>query len=176
RAAGRDSAHRYQTAGQLADDLRRFLDDRRILARRAGLVEQAWRWCRRNPALAAAAAAAFLLMVAVTAVSVVASATTAAANRETATANQEMEKALTAEKAQREQAERASTLALDALNRVYNGFAPTRLVATPPAWNEEGVEPPPQPALPPEAVPLMEDLLRTYEQIARSGGEFPKLH
>jgi serine/threonine protein kinase/tetratricopeptide (TPR) repeat protein len=175
KAASGDSVRRYQTAGELADDLRRFLDDRPILARRAGPVEQVWRWGRRNRALAASAASVFLLMVAITAVSVVAYVKTAAANRETATANRDMEKALAAEKAQREQAERASTLALDALNRVYNRFAPTRLVVTPEASNEEGVELPPQPALPPEAVPLMEDLLRTYEQIARSGGEFPQL-
>jgi tetratricopeptide (TPR) repeat protein len=29
--------------------------------------------------------------------------------------------------------------------------------------------------LPPEAVPLLEDLLQTYEKLARAGGEFPKL-
>src|SRR5262245_646969 len=52
KAAARDAGHRYQTAGELADDLRRFLDDRPILARRATRAEQAWRWCRRNPALA----------------------------------------------------------------------------------------------------------------------------
>src|SRR5205814_6997906 len=87
KAAARDPAHRYQTGGELADDLRRFLDDRPILARRASPLEQAWRWCRRNPALATTTAAAFLLMVAITVVSVVAYATTAAANRETAAAN-----------------------------------------------------------------------------------------
>jgi serine/threonine protein kinase len=176
KAAARDPAQRYQTPGELADELRRFLDDRPILARRTGLMEQAWRWCRRNPALGAVTATALLLMVAVTVISIVASAKTAAASRETARANEDMENALAAEKAQREQAETASTLALDALNRIYNRFAPTRLVATPQALNDQGVELPPQPALPPEAISLLEDLLRTYEQIARSAGAFPRLH
>src|SRR5205807_2595200 len=126
-AASRDPAHRYPTAGKLADDLRRFLDDRPILARRATRAEQVWRWCRRNPALATATAVAFVLMVAITVISVVASVTTATASREVAAANRDMEKALAAEKAQREHAERASTLALDALNGIYNRFAATRL-------------------------------------------------
>src|SRR5207248_464429 len=154
-------AHRYQTAGALADDLRRFLDDRPILARRATRAEQAWRWCRRNPALATAVTVALVLMVTTTVVSVIASVTTAAA--------------LAAEKAQREQAEQTSTLALDALNGIYNRFAPTRMVVTPPASDDDAVELPVQPALPPEAIPLLEELLRTYEKLARSGGEFPKL-
>lgn len=168
KASARDPGQRYQKPGELADDLRRFLDDRPILARRAGPAEQTWRWCRRNPALAFTTAVAFLLMVAVTLISVVAYAQTAAANLKTA-------QALAAEMAQREHAEKASTLALDVLNRIYDRFAPTRLVVTPQAANEQGIEVPPQPALPPEAVTLMEDLLRTYEQIARSAGEFPRL-
>ncbi len=176
KAAARDPAQRYQTPGEMAEDLRRFLDDRPILAKRTGWTERAWRWCRRNPALAASTAAVFLLMVAVTVVSAAAYVQTAAANDQTATANKEIATALAAEKTQREQAEKTSTLALEALNRIYENFAPTRLVVTPPASNEEGVELPPQPAaLPPEAIPLLEDLLRTYEQIAHSAGEFPRL-
>jgi tetratricopeptide (TPR) repeat protein len=169
KGAARDPAHRYQTAVELAEDLRRFLDDRPIRARRTGPLGRLGRWCRRNPALAAATAAAFLLMIAVTAVSLVASARTAAANREA-------EEALAAEKTQREHAEGTATLALEALNRTYEHFAPNRLVVSPSAATEEGVELPPQQAvLPPEVVPLLEDLLRTYEQIARSGNEFPRL-
>jgi len=175
KAAARDPGHRYQTAIELADDLRRFLDDRPILARRTTRVEQAWRWCRRNPALATATAIALVLMITPTVVSVIASLTTASASRSVVAANHDMEKALVAEKAQREQAERTSTLALDALNGIYNRFAPTRLVVTPPSAGDDSVELPVQPALPPEAIPLLEELLRTYEQVARSGGEFPRL-
>src|SRR5262249_23024361 len=42
----------YPSAAELAEDLRRFLADRPIQARRASVWERAWRWCRRNPAVA----------------------------------------------------------------------------------------------------------------------------
>jgi serine/threonine protein kinase len=168
KAAARDPSQRYQTPDELTADLRRFLADRPIRARRTGLAERFYRWCRRNPALAAATAAAFLLMIAITLVSMAAYAQTAAASRETAAA-------LAAEKTQREHAENTSTMALDALNRIYDRFAPTRLVVTPQVSSDEGVDLPIQPALPPEAIRLLEDLLRTYERLARAGGEIPRL-
>jgi tetratricopeptide (TPR) repeat protein len=64
KAMAREPGERYQTAGDLAEDLRRFLDDRSILARRASALEQCWRWCRRNrmaAALLATLLALFLL-------------------------------------------------------------------------------------------------------------------
>ena len=64
KAIEKDPAIRYATAEALADDLRRFLDDRPILARRATLTERTWRWSRRNrttAALAATAAGSLLL-------------------------------------------------------------------------------------------------------------------
>jgi tetratricopeptide (TPR) repeat protein len=47
---------RYSTAAALAADLKRFLEGSPILARRPPWSEKAWRWCRRNPAIAALAA------------------------------------------------------------------------------------------------------------------------
>lgn len=56
---------RYQTAADLEADLLRFLEDRPILARPAGLAERVWRWSRRNPQLATLSAATLLLMLSV---------------------------------------------------------------------------------------------------------------
>jgi len=60
----KEPASRYATAAALADDLERFLAQRPILARPAGVVERMWRWSRRNPAVASLAAAISLLVVA----------------------------------------------------------------------------------------------------------------
>jgi serine/threonine protein kinase len=69
KAIDKDPARRYQTAEALAEDLRRFLADRPVRARRSSPLERTWRWCRRNPALAVALGfvAASLLIVAVVA-------------------------------------------------------------------------------------------------------------
>src|SRR5262249_5803059 len=48
----KEPRERYASAGALAEDLRRFLADRPVKARRAGPLEHAWRWCRRNPRVA----------------------------------------------------------------------------------------------------------------------------
>ncbi len=55
---------RYASAAALADDLRRFLDGRPIVARRVGAVERGWRWCRQNPPLAAAISVGAALLIA----------------------------------------------------------------------------------------------------------------
>lgn len=52
KAIARDPAARYPTAGELAEDMQRYIEGRTILARRASIAEQAWRWCKRNPAVA----------------------------------------------------------------------------------------------------------------------------
>jgi serine/threonine protein kinase len=49
KAIAKDPAHRYQSAADLAEDLRRFGDDRPVRARRVTAPERLWRWCRRNP-------------------------------------------------------------------------------------------------------------------------------
>jgi len=49
KAIERDPGHRYQSADLLAEDLKRFIEDRPIRSRRIGEVEKLVRWCRRNP-------------------------------------------------------------------------------------------------------------------------------
>ena len=44
KAIERDPAGRYQSASELAEDLRRLLEDRPIRARRCSPAERAWRW------------------------------------------------------------------------------------------------------------------------------------
>jgi serine/threonine protein kinase len=49
KAMAKSAGRRYPSAAELADDLRRFLDRRPILARPTGRIERLWRWCVRNP-------------------------------------------------------------------------------------------------------------------------------
>jgi tetratricopeptide (TPR) repeat protein len=61
KAMAKNPDERYQTAEELADDLRHYLEDRPIQARRPGLVKRVWKWCRRHKALVGAAAAVLLV-------------------------------------------------------------------------------------------------------------------
>src|SRR5262249_18200004 len=103
----------------------------------------------------------------------------AAAGRETAAANQDMQKALVAEQEQRKHAEATSALALEVFDRIYDRFAPNRIVVIPelPAEgaDEDPVEVPIQPVLSREAAPLLEELLVFYERLAARGSDYAKL-
>ncbi len=48
----REPPARYRSAGELAEELRRFLDNEPVLARPVGPVGRAWRWSQRHPARA----------------------------------------------------------------------------------------------------------------------------
>jgi WD40 repeat protein/serine/threonine protein kinase len=57
KAIDREPPRRYQKADDLAEDLRRFLEDRPVKARRISNAERLARWSRRNPAVALSLAA-----------------------------------------------------------------------------------------------------------------------
>src|SRR6266545_2659020 len=60
RCLERDPKARYQSAGDLATDLERWLDGRPIVARPVSPPARIWRWSRRNPKLIATGAACLL--------------------------------------------------------------------------------------------------------------------
>jgi WD40 repeat protein len=60
----KEADKRYATAQDLAEDLGRFLERKPILARPISRPEKFWRWCRRNPMVAALIAAVALVLLA----------------------------------------------------------------------------------------------------------------
>jgi tetratricopeptide (TPR) repeat protein len=64
KAMAKNPAERYATAQDLADDLRRFLEDKPVRARRPSPRERAVRWARRHKAAVAAAFAGLVIVVA----------------------------------------------------------------------------------------------------------------
>ncbi|HKI37160.1 MAG TPA: serine/threonine-protein kinase [Gemmataceae bacterium] len=61
---------RFDTAAELAEELRRFLADEPVLSRPAGRPEQTWRWCRRHRGWTALLTAVPLFLLLLTGVSV----------------------------------------------------------------------------------------------------------
>jgi serine/threonine protein kinase len=61
RCLERDPKARYQSAGDLAADLERWVDGRPIVARPVSPPARIWRWSQRNPKLVGAATAGLLL-------------------------------------------------------------------------------------------------------------------
>jgi serine/threonine protein kinase len=70
KAIAKEADHRYATASALAEDLKRFVEDKPIQARRVSQVERLWRWCRRNPVVAGLSAGLAAALLAGTAISI----------------------------------------------------------------------------------------------------------
>ncbi len=60
----KDPRQRYASAGELAEDLRRWQGGEPIRARPVGRLERGWKWVRRNPAAAGLLAAVLAVLIA----------------------------------------------------------------------------------------------------------------
>jgi len=136
KAIAQDPAQRYAHAADLADDLRRFLDDRPVLARPVGVVERLVRWQRRNRLVAGLSAAVFLsLLLALAAGWIGYVQTTAALRSESA-------RRADADNAERS-AEANVQLCLQAFEQIFNQLEVQE--HRPPGSPDEGAPPPPRP-------------------------------
>src|SRR5579883_256948 len=125
KAMARRPEDRYATARELAADLEAFLEDRPIKARRTSAISRAWRWCRRNPAVASLTLSTLVaLLLAATAGWVGYARTTAALKREEDRrhdAEREQKKAEEASK----QLEENLKLSLDTFAKVFDAAGGT---------------------------------------------------
>ena len=103
----KEPQHRYESAQAMAADLSRWLSGRPIAARPAGGPERLWRWCRRNPVVAALTSAVAVVLVAG---STIASYFAVQAASEAKVAVDEQQRAVSAQRAetaQRQEAQKA---------------------------------------------------------------------
>ena len=106
KALAKKPEERYRSCGALAADLRRWLDDEPITARRLGFVEQATRWARRNKAVAALSVLVALVLVAGAVVSALFA---VAARQEAGRADEAAERSRAAERRAEGEADHART-------------------------------------------------------------------
>lgn len=145
----------------MASDLRLFLEDRPIQARRVHAVERLWRWSRRNPAVSSLAGSTVFLIMLVAGVASFGYLRT--------------KHALQGEEEQRQMAEESAALALDALDRIFDRFSPSRMVASSGLSLEDGgnttVDVPSPPAISKEAATLLEDMLVFYDRLSQQSSD-----
>jgi serine/threonine protein kinase/tetratricopeptide (TPR) repeat protein len=140
KAIAKRPAERYATAQELADDLRRFVEDKPVLARRPTPFQIAGKWVRRHTGIVATmVAAAFVVAI----VFAVAAGTLFVANKQlrdlqqqTDQARKAAEKNATMARAQTDRAEKSTKRALDLLQNVAKDLADKRL-AQDPAWGQQ---------------------------------------
>jgi tetratricopeptide (TPR) repeat protein len=139
------------------DDLRRFLEDRPIQARRASPLERLGRWCRRNKAVASLTGTTLFLLMLVAIVASVGYVRT--------------KSALQGEANQHAKAEANADLAVEAIDRIFERFSPSPTILRPRLTMEsaegETIEIPSLPVLSREAAALLEELLPFYDRLAQ---------
>jgi serine/threonine protein kinase len=160
KALEKNPAERYATAQQLADDLRRFLEDKPIRATRPSLVRRARQWGRRHQAVVWSAGVAVVLLLLLGAATLLVS--NALISREMKEKEYALEAARASEKAaqaQQQLARQNLRKACDAVEQMLTRIAEERLFH--------------EPRLTPVRRRLLEDAARFYEEFVRQGGNEP---
>jgi tetratricopeptide (TPR) repeat protein len=165
KSISREPAARYQSAGEMAEDLQRFLDDRPVRARRITSPERLWRWCRRNPVTASLTLAVLALVVLAATITTI--------------GYVQKKEAWLSESQQRAKAEATTELAMEALDRIFHQFAPNR-IADPSEMafeDAEGgtVDVPVQPVVSRETAAVLEQMLGFYSRLGKQGGDDGRL-
>ena len=152
KATARDLPNRYQSAAEFARDLQNILEDRPITARRISPIERLWRWSRRNPVVSSLGVVSASLLTTVALLVLI---------------------DFSAEREQRARAEATADMALDALDQIFDQFAPDQSAAAPiPVDGDDGQVPA---VISTESAKLLESLLKFYDDLAKAADGDPHL-
>jgi tetratricopeptide (TPR) repeat protein len=157
----KDPRRRYATAGELADDLRRFLAGEPIRARPTPAWERARKWVRRRPAVAALIAVSVLAALIVIAVTLVANARLQRQKEYADARRQDAEAQSREAKLQREQALANLRIAAQSVDQMLTRVGDERLANVPQAETVRR--------------DLLRDALEFYEGFIRQRGDDPGL-
>jgi serine/threonine protein kinase len=163
--------NRYSTAGAVIADLQAFLEDRPIQARQASSVERLWRWCRRNPTVAALSGTVALLLLLTVGLT---SAGYVLEKQRAALATQLQKQAEVSEQKaidERQKAEGIAHYAFQALDNFGQSFVSNDVIGTIEVEEEESEEQLQVPAYSPEAAAIMEQLRSAFDDLAKIAGE-----
>ena len=147
KAMAKNPDERYATAQELTEDLRRFLDDQPIKARRPTVAQRWLKWTRRHRALVRAAVGAAVVSVAALVVALL------LVLNEKNKAFQEKERTFRAEQHHRRNSEENVRLAMQTLDQIYLGVVER--------WSPRDTSPQPQDR------ELLEKALIFYELFAQ---------
>ena len=162
KAMAKDHEDRYTTAGEMAADLRRFLNDEPILAEPPGAIERTRKWARRHRSVVSTAAATLLVAV-VMAGSLLWNErhdTLAALDRETVQKKRAEEQEALAVAAKKE-SERNLAAALDAVDKLLEHASDPKLAEIP--------------KIQPVRKRILDDALAFYNQFKVTSGDSPGL-
>jgi tetratricopeptide (TPR) repeat protein/tRNA A-37 threonylcarbamoyl transferase component Bud32 len=167
KAIARERRHRYQAAAELAEDLKRFLEDRPIRARRATAAERLGRWCRRNPVMAGLSLLAVASLILAAVMGWVNSINNTRALEHETARNKE-------EQAAKERAEANVKLSLLAFEEIFNTMAARDVTAT---LRQGGTGTGPSDEHSPDEgdLALLQSVLRFYDQFAARNATNPHL-
>ena len=165
---------RYQSAREFEADLRRFLEDRPILARRVTPFERLWRWSKRNPLIASLSATMILLLATIVIILGIANRriekVLVARNIQYERAEQNLSEktlALTNVERERVRAETNLDLAISAFEEVFNNIAARgRSESLLEELSEEDLLPAADAVLSNADVTLLETLLGFFDRLA----------
>jgi tetratricopeptide (TPR) repeat protein/ribosomal protein S27E len=161
RCLQKEPAGRYQTAQELAEELERYLEGRPIQARPIGRLVRGWRWCKRNPIVAATTAAAFLFLVLAFAATSVGYVSTRVALQDAREARTDAEEAKREAEQARQKAEERFRQARDAVDSYFTKVSQSKLLNVP--------------GLQPLRKDLLQTALRYYQGFIAERAHDPKL-